>query len=209
MLLLQGLTAPALIGILLGMLAGITTHEFSHALVADQLGDRRPRALGRVSLNPLRHLDPLGTALLLLVGIGWGKPVPVALESLRRGRTGMAFVAGAGPLANVAVALLAAFVFRAVDLTGSANGATVLVLEALSWVVVVNLLLAILNLIPIPPLDGFQFVLAVVPPRWELRILRYQWYGIAILLVLLVLPGSPLNRVLSLAYPWARALVGL
>ncbi|MGH9266555.1 MAG: site-2 protease family protein, partial [Acidimicrobiales bacterium] len=171
MLLLSGLTVPALAGILLGMVAGITTHEFSHALVADSLGDHRPRALGRVSLNPLRHLDPLGSALLVLVGIGWGRPVPVALESLRNGKTGMAIVAACGPLANVVVALLAAAVFRAVDIVlgpGAEPGA--FVLEGLYWVVAVNLLLAILNLIPIPPLDGFQVVLAVVPPRWELLI---------------------------------------
>ena len=82
----DNVSLPALAGIVLGMLAGITTHEFSHAAVADQLGDHQPRALGRVSLNPLRHLDPLGTALLVLVGIGWGKPVPVNIAALRPGR---------------------------------------------------------------------------------------------------------------------------
>ena len=117
-LFLGGLSLPALLGIVLGMLAGITAHEFSHAFVADQLGDHRLRALGRVSLNPLRHLDPLGTALLVLVGIGWGKPVPVAVEALRPGRIGMAYVAAAGPVANVVVALILAGAFRALDLAG-------------------------------------------------------------------------------------------
>ncbi len=117
-LFLGDLSLPALLGIVLGMLAGITAHEFSHAFVADQLGDHRVRALGRVSLNPLRHLDPLGTALLVLVGIGWGKPVPVAVEALRPGRIGMAYVAAAGPVANVVVALILAGAFRALDLAG-------------------------------------------------------------------------------------------
>ncbi|MEX1069718.1 MAG: site-2 protease family protein [Chloroflexota bacterium] len=201
----DNVSLPALAGILLGMLAGITTHEFSHAAVADQLGDHQPRALGRVSLNPLRHLDPLGTALLVLVGIGWGKPVPVNVAALRPGRAGMAFVAGAGPVANVMVALILALAYRAFDLTGT--GGTVL--QLIYVATVVNLLLAILNLIPIPPLDGFAVLTALVPPRWEYSIRRYQGYGVVLLLLLLILPNSPLRGVLGLAYPWAALLCGL
>ena len=205
MLFLSDLSLPALGGILLGMLAGITTHEFSHALVADQLGDHRPRALGRVSLNPLRHLDPLGTVLLVVVGIGWGKPVPVAIEALRPGRAGMALVAGAGPVANVVVALGLAVAFRALDLAGMGGP----VLQLLYVAVVVNLLLALLNLLPIPPLDGFAVLTAVVPPGWEYAIRRYQAYGVVLLLLLLILPNSPLRFVLGLAYPLAAILCGL
>lgn len=201
----DNVSLPALAGIVVGMLAGITTHEFSHALVADQLGDHQPRALGRVSLNPLRHLDPLGTALLVLVGIGWGKPVPVNVAALRPGRAGMAFVAGAGPVANVMVALILALAYRAFDLTG-AGGA---VLQLIYVATVVNLLLAILNLIPIPPLDGFSVLIALVPPRWEYSIRRYQGYGVVLLLLLLILPNSPLGGILGLAYPWAALLCGL
>jgi Zn-dependent protease len=204
-LFLGGLTLPALLGIVLGMLAGITAHEFSHAFVADRLGDHRVRALGRVSLNPLRHLDPLGTALLVLVGIGWGKPVPVAVEALRPGRIGMAYVGAAGPVANVVVALILAGAFRALDLAGLGGMGR----ELLYLAVVVNLLLAILNLIPIPPLDGFAVVTAVVPPRWEYLLHRYQGYGIVLLLLLFIVPNSPLSAVLGLAYPWAAALCGI
>jgi len=200
------LDPPTVAGLLLGLLAGIAAHEFSHAFVADQLGDHRPRALGRVTLNPIRHLDPLGTALLLLIGIGWGKPVPVAVEALRPGRIGMAYVAGAGPLANVIVALLLATVFRGLDLAGLDAPAA---LEFLLAAVQVNLLLALLNLIPIPPLDGFAVLTAVVPPRWEYAIRRYQSFGVIILLILLILPNSPLSAVLGLARPWAAALCGI
>lgn len=200
----DNVSLATLAGIGLGMLVGITTHEFSHAFVADQLGDHRPRALGRVSLNPLRHLDPLGTALLVLVGIGWGKPVPVAPETLRPGRVGMALVAGAGPVANVVVALLLALVYRSADLAGMGGS----VLQLAYVAVVVNLLLAILNLIPIPPLDGFSVLAAVVPPRWEYTLRRYQGYGIILLLLLVFLPGSPLGAVLGLAFPWASVLCG-
>lgn len=201
----DNVSLPALAGIVLGMLAGITTHEFSHAGVADQLGDHQPRALGRVSLNPLRHLDPLGTALLVLVGIGWGKPVPVNVAALRPGRTGMALVAGAGPVANLLVALGLALIYRAADLAGTGGA----VLQLVYVATVVNLLLAILNLIPIPPLDGFGVLIALVPPRWEYSIRRYQGYGVVLLLLLLILPNSPLSGILGLAYPWAALLCGL
>jgi Zn-dependent protease len=203
---LEGLTLPAVLGIIVGMLVGITGHEFSHALTADRLGDHQPRALGRVSLNPLRHLDPFGTVLLVLVGIGWGKPVPVRVDALRPGRTGMALVAGAGPIANLGVALAVAAVFRVVDLAGL--GAP-MALQVLYLMVVVNLLLAILNLIPIPPLDGFGILISLVPPRWEYAIRPYARYGVILLLLLLIVPGSPLQVILGLAYPWAAALCGL
>jgi Zn-dependent protease len=205
-LFLQGLTIPAIAGILIGMLAGITFHEFSHAFAADQLGDRRPRALGRVSLNPLRHLDPFGTVLLVLVGIGWGKPVPVAVEALRSGRTGLALVAAAGPVANIVVALVLAGTYRLVDLAGLGGEAS---LQLIYTAVAVNLLLAILNLIPIPPLDGFGIVISLVPPRWEYTIRPYAGYGVVVLLLLLILPNSPLSAILRLAYPWAAALCGI
>ncbi|HEY7452101.1 MAG TPA: site-2 protease family protein [Candidatus Limnocylindria bacterium] len=198
------LSISVLVGIVVGMLAGITFHEFSHALVADRLGDHQPRALGRVSLNPLRHLDPLGTALLVLVGIGWGKPVPVRINALQNGRGGMALVSLAGPLANVVVALALAAAYRFADIAVGMP----LVLDALYWATYINLLLALLNVIPIPPLDGSGVLLAVVPPRWEYTIRRYQAYGIILLLILLIMPGSPLNAFLGLAEPWADILTG-
>jgi Zn-dependent protease len=203
---LEGLTVPAIVGIIVGMLAGITAHEFSHALTADWLGDHQPRALGRVSLNPLRHLDPFGTVLLVLVGIGWGKPVPVRVQALRSGRTGMALVSAAGPVANVVVAVALAATYRLIDLAGLGGP---VVLQVLYVGVAVNLLLAILNLIPIPPLDGFGVVISLVPPRWEYTIRPYAGYGVVLLLLLLILPNSPLQAVLGLAYPWAALLCGI
>jgi Zn-dependent protease len=205
-LLLEGLTIPALVGIILGMLAGITAHEFSHALAADVLGDHQPRALGRVSLNPLRHLDPFGTLLLVLVGIGWGKPVPVRVEALRPGRTGMALVAASGPVANVVVALLLAGSYRIVEFAGLGGTDA---LDALYLAVAINLLLAILNLIPIPPLDGFSVVISLLPPRWEYAIRPWARYGVVLLIILLLIPSRPLSALLGLAYPWAAALCGL
>jgi Zn-dependent protease len=205
-LLLQDPSIAVLAGIVVGMLLGITFHEFSHAFTADALGDHQPRALGRVSLNPLRHLDPFGTLLLVLVLFGWGKPVPVRVHALRSGRSGMALVAASGPVANVAVALVLGGVYRVLDLAGVAGPTA---LDALYLAVVINLLLAILNLIPIPPLDGFGAVISLVPPRWEYAIRPWARYGVVVLLVLLLVPNSPLSAVLGLAYPWAAALCGL
>jgi Zn-dependent protease len=202
--LLLGLSLPEVIGLVLGLLLGITFHEFSHALVADQLGDHRPRAMGRVSLNPLRHLDPLGTALLVLVGFGWGRPVPVNPSALRGGRNGMAMVAAAGPVANVVMAVGLALVFRIME-AGGLDGTAATILGT---AVFLNLLLAILNFVPIPPLDGYNILLAFLPARWAYTVQRYAGWGIVLLVLLLVLPGGPLRWLFSLAQPWTRALLG-
>jgi len=146
-----------------------------------------------------------GRTLLVLAGIGWGKPVPVNVAALRPGRTGIALVAAAGPVANLLVALGLALIYRAADLAGTGGA----VLQLVYVATVINLLLAILNLIPIPPLDGFGVLTALVPPRWEYSIRRYQGYGVVLLLLLLILPNSPLSGVLGLAYPWAALLCGL
>src|SRR6188472_4399053 len=104
--------AAQLIGLLVALVVGITFHDFMHAFVADQLGDHRPRAMNRVSLNPADHIDPIGAIFFLIAGFGWGKPVMVNPVALRPGRIGMAYVAAAGPLANLVVASVAAVVFR-------------------------------------------------------------------------------------------------
>jgi Zn-dependent protease len=203
MLLLE-LSAAELAGIAVALIVGITFHEFSHAYVADVLGDHRPRALGRVSLNPINHIDPIGAIFFLVAGFGWGKPVPVNIGALRPGRIGMAFVSAAGPIANVVVAVAAAVVYRVLDIAG-VGGFTLQVFQA---IVFFNLLLAIFNLIPIPPLDGYNAVLAFVSPRNALTIQRYAPYGIIVLLLLVFLPNSPLRLLLGLANPLTRALTG-
>ena len=107
-----GFPPERILAIAVALVVGITFHEFSHAFVADQLGDHRPRALGRVSLNPARHIEPMGALLFLLAGFGWGRPVPVNVYALRGGQRSMALVSAAGPLANVVVALAFAIPLR-------------------------------------------------------------------------------------------------
>ena len=202
--------APVLVGIIVALVVGITFHEFSHALVADQLGDHRPRALGRVSLNPLRHLDPLGALFFLLAGFGWGKPVPVNAYALRPGRTGLTFVALAGPIANFTVAAVVAILFRVLLAAG------LLDLEfpnrVLQLIVYFNVALGLFNLIPIPPLDGYNVVLPLLPPRQAFVVQRYAQYGYIVLLLLLVIsygPGNgPLGWLFGLAHAIEKVMLG-
>jgi Zn-dependent protease len=193
-----------IIGIAIALVVGITFHEFSHAFVADQLGDHRPRALGRVSLNPVAHIDPMGALLFVLAGFGWGRPVPVNVYALRPGRIGMAFVAGAGPIANVAVAVVAAVVSRAMEIGGIEGIAS----QIAFFIVFYNLLLAVFNLLPIPPLDGYNVVLAFAPARTAFTIQRYAQYGILVLLLLVLLPNSPLGLMFDVVESLTRTLTG-
>jgi Zn-dependent protease len=197
-------TFAQVVGIAVALVIGITFHEFSHAFTADQLGDHRPRALGRVSLSPTAHIDPIGALVFVLAGFGWGKPVPVNVYALRPGRVGMAMVAAAGPIANVIVAVLAAVVFRVMNIAGVGGFA----LEVMYFVVLYNLLLAVFNLLPIPPLDGYNVVLAFVPARTAFTIQRYSQYGVLLLLLLVFLPGSPLGVMFDIVEAGTRILIG-
>jgi len=205
MLLNPNLTITAMAGIAIALVIGVTFHEFSHAFTADQLGDHRPRALGRVSLNPARHIDPFGALLFLIAGFGYGRPVPVNVYALRPGRIGMAIVAAAGPIANVVVALVFAVLYRAIQISGlRMDFVEQVVLSAVFY----NFVLAILNLIPIPPLDGYNVVLPFLPPRYAFTVQRYAQYGFFVLLLLVFIPGSPLGQLLGLAEPLTRLVIG-
>lgn len=198
--------------VLPALLIGITVHEFSHALVADAQGDDTARRLGRVSLNPIRHLDPLGTFMILMtviggIGIGWGKPVPVNPSNLRMGRTGMALVSVAGVVAN----LITAFVCGQVLRSGLLDRASALAEDFLVMVILINVSLAVFNLLPISPLDGFNLLASVSPPSWA-RLLRWlRNYGPMILLLVIIAGQVPphvniLGRVMT---PIIRALIQL
>ncbi|MBA3586891.1 MAG: site-2 protease family protein [Chloroflexi bacterium] len=199
------LSLERLIAGAVALLVGLTFHEFSHALVADTLGDRRPRAMGRLTLNPIAHVDPIGALMLVVAGFGWAKPVMVNPAALRGGRRSMALVAFAGPIANVVVATVFAVVFRAMDLAGISNG---FALNLVALIVQLNILLAIFNLIPIPPLDGYNVALAYLPSRQALIVQQYAPYGVIVLLLLIFIPGSPLRTILGLAAPVTRVLIG-
>jgi Zn-dependent protease len=196
-------------GVVVALVVGITFHEFSHAFVADQLGDHRPRALGRVSLNPARHIDPVGALFFVLAGFGWGRPVPVNGYALRPGRIGMAYVAAAGPIANLVVAAVFAVVFRAVRLADVFGPDATFVPLLLASIVFYNIALGLFNLLPIPPLDGYNLALPFLPPRTAMTVQRYSTYGVLALLLLVVLSYGQAAGPLDWLFGAANWITGL
>lgn len=192
------------IAFVIAIVLGITVHEFMHAYAAHRLGDDTARLLGRLSLNPMAHLDPFGTLLLVLAGFGYGKPVPFN-ESRLRTTLGVTFVALAGPLANIALAALCAIPLR----FGSASAFGGAYEEILGAIVLWNCVLAIFNLVPIPPLDGANVVYGLLPPRQQYSWRTYQQYGPFLLLAILLLAPRVLSTlVFGPALAIARFLVG-
>ena len=187
----------------LSLIIAITFHEFSHAYAATRLGDATARAQGRLTLNPLAHLDPFGTILIFFAGFGWGRPVPVNPMLLRIGyRQGMATVSLAGPLSNVIAAAAFAIPVRLgldEDLAGFAIlGRTGVVSYALVSLVFWNLILAAFNLLPIAPLDGFKVALGLLPTRAANSFAKLEPYGPGILLAVIAIGFlAPDLRILS------------
>lgn len=165
---------------LAAVIVAATVHEFAHALVADRLGDPTARNVGRLSLNPLVHLDLLGTLFFVVFGFGWARPVPVNPRNFEDPRRGMLQVALAGPLANVTLAFLAGALVKVPGLPSDPLAAA-----ALSTLIWINVILALFNLIPIPPLDGSRILEALLVGRQALAYHRLQPYGTFLLLVLL------------------------
>lgn len=187
--------------LIVALLLSITVHEFAHALVATTLGDPTPRRSGRLSLSPLVHLDPMGTVLMLMAvlggfGIGWGKPVPVNPYNLRtRPLAGMGIVAFAGPASNIVLAGLAGALLRTFNLPSVA-------VTLLFAVVFVNLGLAVFNLLPVYPLDGYRIVLGVLGSLHNARsaisawMQQERWGPFALLGIVLLNSYIPILRII-------------
>ncbi|MBI2404738.1 site-2 protease family protein [Candidatus Gottesmanbacteria bacterium] len=177
---------------LVALMMAITIHEFSHAFAAERLGDPTPRLQGRLTLNPLAHLDPLGTLMLLLIRFGWGKPVQFDPFNLRHPRRDAAVISLAGPASNLVVALACSialhilFNFRLPLLSNSVIGVLVyLAIGMLQPIVVLNVMLAIFNLIPVHPLDGFKIVGGILPEEYARQWYQLEPYGLLFLLFLI------------------------
>lgn len=162
------------------LLYSIIIHELAHGWVAYRMGDQTAWWMGRLSLNPLKHLDPVGTLMLFLFGFGWAKPVPVNFGNLRDARKGMIFVSAAGIVANMLLAFLAFFLNRLLAPTG--GFATLLY-----YLAQINIMLAAFNLIPIPPLDGSKILMGFASQRLQYSLARLEPYGFFILIGLLYL----------------------
>lgn len=168
------------------LVLAIGLHEYAHALAADLQGDRFPRAMGRVTPNPIRHLDPMGTVMLLLVGFGWGKPVEFRPAALASRRFGAAIVALAGPLMNLFLAFVGAFTWVLLGHPFGTFGRFLLLFSS------INVLLGVFNLIPLPPLDGSRLLTIFLPPSKQNVIFFLDRYGFLILIALLFFGGLQL-----------------
>lgn len=171
-------------------LMAITCHEVSHGFIAYLRGDNTAQSQGRLTLNPLKHLDIIGTIMIIVVGIGWAKPVPVNFNRLRSPKRDMIWVAAAGPLTNLVLATLSAFLIRfIVPMTEPLPDSSWMqlflepVLLMLAFSVYINLILALFNLIPLPPLDGGRVLIGLLPNRQAAALSRIEPYGMIIIIV--------------------------
>lgn len=175
------------------LLIAVTIHEFSHAFVADRLGDPTARLLNRVSLNPINHLDPIGTLMLLFFQFGWGKPVPFDPFNLRRPKRDSALISLAGPASNLILAILLSLILKLQF--------SPLLSLFLIPIIIININLAIFNLLPIPPLDGSKILYGILPMSWAEEYNDFmRSYG-SILLILLIIPIGGSSLVINLIMP--------
>jgi Zn-dependent protease len=190
----------AFVIIALALALSLTIHEFAHAYVADKLGDPTPRRFGRVTLNPGKHLDPLGTLLLLVAGFGFAKPVPINPANL--GRWGVLWVAAAGPISNLLIAFVAAVLLRVLPQSD-------LTFQVLLTVLGINVVLAVFNLIPIPLLDGSRILGALVPSLGR-SLAQFEAMPFSFLLVMgfIFLAQEPIRGIINTVQRWVLGVVG-
>ncbi|MDD3887435.1 MAG: site-2 protease family protein [Patescibacteria group bacterium] len=175
------------------MIFAITIHEFSHALAGTLLGDPTAKNQGRLTLNPLKHMDIWGTLLMLFVGFGWGKPVPFNPYNLKNQRIGPAIVALAGPFSNLILVVIFVLLLKFVyPLTGLGEGNALF--DFLYTFILINALLLSFNVIPVPPLDGSKLLFALLPPSAENVKMFLDKYGFFVLIGLLLIGGSLFSR---------------
>lgn len=201
----DGFDFTYILSILLGLIPSllcITLHELSHGLVAYRLGDDTAKRQGRLTLNPLKHLDPMGLLMMLVFHVGWAKPVPVNMYRFKDPKRGMALTALAGPASNVVICLVFLFLYGLAFFPLSGSRAGGYVLQMLELTAYMSLGLAVFNLLPVPPLDGSKVLFSVIRDESYYKLMRYERYG-SILMLLLVASGAlgrPLSAVISAVF---------
>jgi len=207
------------------LILSLTLHELAHAVVAEWVGDDTARNLGRITLNPLKHLDPMGALLLLFIGFGWAKPVPINPAKFRNQRSGLFFVSIAGVVVNFLIAILALIALAYLGLQMDASGHLAIkansvannlinseygseILTGLFMIAQINIILAVFNLIPVPPLDGSKVVLSIFPSLNSV-FRQIQRYGFLIIIVLIRLDSSSINLLDKVTNAISRMVLGL
>jgi Zn-dependent protease len=203
----------------LPVLLAVTLHEVAHGWTARALGDSTAAMLGRLSLNPLKHVDPVGTVLVPLIFLlmpgnfifGWAKAVPISARNMRHPRRDIALVAAAGPLANFAMALAWGLILKLALTQGADSGLWLGVRLMAGAGIVINLVLIALNVLPLPPLDGARVLAGVVPASWAARLDRMEPYGLMILVVLMMtgLLGPLMRPVMGAAQNLLLGILGI
>ncbi len=183
------------------LVLAITVHEFAHAFMADRLGDPTPRMQGRLTLNPLAHLDLVGSIMMLIARFGWGKPVEFDAFNLRNPRRDAALISIAGPISNLLLATFASIIINILLTTHVASGLLGSILFGfLSSLIMMNVILAIFNLVPIHPLDGFKIVEGILPPEYARQWKELEPYGM-IFLIFMIFPFfggvAPINQLIN------------
>ncbi len=189
----------------------ITFHETCHGLAAYRLGDNTAKRMGRLSLNPLKHVDLMGLIMMALFRFGWAKPVPVDMRNFKNPKAGMALTALAGPVSNVVLAYAAVVLCNFVIFLADRLGSTWLLLALAQFFVYVEIIsagLAVFNVFPIPPLDGSKVLFALLSDRAYDRLMRYEKYGMGLLMVLLVTGAidRPLGAMRDWLLTWLNSL---
>ena len=182
------------------VLYSIIIHELAHGWIAYRMGDPTAKQAGRLSLNPLKHLDPVGTLMLFIFGFGWAKPVPINLAYVRDMRKGLILVSSAGIIANIVVAFVA---FLLLHILSPSSGAVELLLHYLAQI---NIILAAFNLIPIPPLDGSKILMGFMSARFQYLFSRLEPYGLFIIIALLY--AGALNPVIAMFRRIILSMIG-
>ena len=199
----EGFDFSYLLGILLGVIPSlvcITLHELSHGLAAYRLGDDTAKRAGRLTLNPLKHLDLMGLVMMVVAHVGWAKPVPVNMMNFKNPKRGMAVTALAGPACNVLITCVFFFLYGLFyRLLSTGSAAAQYLLDMIRLTAVISMGYAVFNIIPIPPLDGSKVLFSLVSDSAYYKLMRYERYGMVLLYLLVFtnLLGAPLRTAIS------------